>query len=144
MVFIIQMVCTIKYINIPCSILQKMEVSLMFYIDSLSDVPIYSQIRNGIVGEIASGRLKNGDKLPSIRQFAKDFEVNPMTVNKAYTILKQEKFIEIDRRIGAIVSVKCDEEIIGNIFQDLKTVITEAKARGLDKESILGLIERGI
>lgn len=116
----------------------------MFYIDSLSDVPIYSQIRNGIVGEIASGRLKNGDELPSIRQFAKDFEVNPMTVNKAYTILKQEKFIEIDRRIGAIVSVKCDEEIIGNIFQGLKTVITEAKARGLDKESILDLIERGI
>ncbi|SFE55302.1 GntR family transcriptional regulator [Peptostreptococcus sp. D1] len=116
----------------------------MFYIDSLSDVPIYSQIRNGIVGEIASGSLKNGDELPSIRQFAKDFEVNPMTVNKAYTILKQEKFIEIDRRVGAIVSVKCDEEIVGNIFKDLKSVITEAKARGLDKESILGLIERGI
>lgn len=116
----------------------------MFFIDSLSGVPIYTQIRNGIVKDIALGNLKNGDELPSIRQLAKDFEVNPMTVNKAYAILKQEKFIEIDRRLGAVISVKCDEEIVTSISESLEIVINEAKARGLDKEFIINLIERGI
>ena len=54
----------------------------MFFIDTLSEVPIYTQICNGIIKEIAEGNLKNGDELPSVRQLAKDFGINPMTVNK--------------------------------------------------------------
>ena len=62
----------------------------MFYIDTLSDIPIYTQICNGIIREIANENLKNGDELPSVRQLAKNLGINPMTVNKAYGILKDE------------------------------------------------------
>lgn len=115
----------------------------MFAIDTLSDIPIYTQIRNGIIKEIANGNLKNGDPLPSIRQFARDFDVNPMTVNKSYAILKQEGFIEIDRRSGAFISVKNDEASMENINTELENIINEVKARGFSKEVLLEMIERG-
>ena len=107
----------------------------MFFIDTLSEVPIYTQICNGIIKEIAEGNLKNGDELPSVRQLAKDFGINPMTVNKAYGILKSENIIEIDRRVGSIVYVRCTEKNIENI-------INEVKMRKLGKEFLLELIER--
>ncbi len=51
------------------------------------EVPIYTQICNGIIKRNCRGNLKNGDELPSVRQHA-DFWINPMTVNTAYGILK--------------------------------------------------------
>ena len=87
----------------------------MFFIDTLSEIPIYTQICNGIIKEIAEGNLKNGDSLPSVRQFAKDFNVNPMTVNKAYGILKNENIIEIDRRNGSVICVKCEKKHLKEI-----------------------------
>jgi len=115
----------------------------MFEIDSRSDTPIYTQIRNGIIQEIACGNLKNGDSLPSIRQFARDFDVNPMTVNKSYAILKQEGFIEIDRRSGAFVSIKNGEDAVEKINAELSNIINEVKARGYSKDMLIELIERG-
>ena len=107
----------------------------MFFIDTLSEVPIYTQICNGIIKEIAEGNLKNGDELPSVRQLAKDFGINPMTVNKAY-------IIEIDRRVGSIVYVRCTEKNIENIKENLQNLINEVKMRKLGKEFLLELIER--
>ena len=114
----------------------------MFFIDTLSEVPIYTQICNGIIKEIAEGNLKNGDELPSVRQLAKDFGINPMTVNKAYGILKSENIIEIDRRVGSIVYVRCTEKNIENIKENLQNLINEVKMRKLGKEFLLELIER--
>ena len=114
----------------------------MFFIDTLSEVPIYTQICNGIIKEIAEGNLKNGDELPSVRQLAKDFGINPMTVNKAYGILKSENVIEIDRRVGSIVYVRCTEKNIENIKENLQNLINEVKMRNLGKEFLLDLIER--
>ena len=114
----------------------------MFYIDTLSDIPIYTQICNGIIREIANENLKNGDELPSVRQLAKNLGINPMTVNKAYGILKDENIIEIDRRSGAIVSVKCFDSNINKLEKKLENIINEVKARGLKKEDLIEIIER--
>lgn len=114
----------------------------MFSIDTFSDIPIYTQIRNGIIREIANGNLKNGDALPSVRQLASDFNINSMTVNKAYNILKAEKIIEIDRRKGSVVYVSYDEKILENISEEFENIVNEVKARGLGKEFLLELIER--
>ena len=105
----------------------------MFFIDTLSEVPIYTQICNGIIKEIAEGNLKNGDELPSVRQLAKDFGINPMTVNKAYGI---------DRRVGSIIYVRCTEKNIENIKEYLQNLINEVKMRKLGKQFLLELIER--
>lgn len=114
----------------------------MFYIDTFSEIPIYTQIRNGIIREIAIGNLKNGDELPSVRQLANDFGINSMTVNKAYNILKNEKIIEIDRRRGSVIYVRYDEEILEKIKFEFENIANEIKARGLGKEFLLNLIER--
>lgn len=114
----------------------------MFYIDNFSEIPIYTQIRNGIIKEIANGNLKVGDELPSVRQFAQDFRINPMTVNKAYNILKAEGIIEIDRRKGSVIFIKNDENILKRITSDFEILIDELKARNLGKEFLMELIER--
>lgn len=108
----------------------------MFYIDSESDQPIYSQIRDGIVREIARGGLREGDPLPSVRTLGQDLGVNPMTVNKAYGILKEEGFIVIDRRLGAKVSVDNRPQALEDLRVRMEKLLIEARARGLSPDLI--------
>ncbi len=112
----------------------------MININTTSDVPIYTQIRNEIIREIANGNLQNGDELPSVRQFANDLGINPMTISKAYNILKDEKIIVIDRRVGAKICV--DEDYSRNSFEDeLKLLLMEAKIRGKSQKDIKNIVE---
>lgn len=55
-----------------------------------SEIPLYEQLRNQIVIGIATGELAAQEKLPTVRQLAEDLGINTMTVNKAYSLLKQE------------------------------------------------------
>jgi len=59
------------------------------------------QIRDQIVRGIGSGELESGERLPSIRALSDDIGVNPMTVSKAYSLLKQEGFISQPEKAGA-------------------------------------------
>ena len=112
----------------------------MININTTSDVPIYTQIRNEIIREVANGNLQNGDELPSVRQFANDLGINPMTISKAYSILKDEKIIVIDRRVGAKICV--DEDYSRNSFEDeLKLLLMEAKIRGKSQKDIKNIVE---
>lgn len=112
----------------------------MININTTSDVPIYTQIRNEIIREIASGNLQNGDELPSVRQFANDLGINPMTISKAYNILKDEKIIVIDRRVGAKICV--EEDFTRDSFEDeLKLLLMEAKIRGKSQKDIKNIVE---
>lgn len=112
---------------------------MILKIDMSNDIPIYQQIRNQIVFGVAKGELKYGDSLPTVRQLAEDLGVNPMTVNKAYSMLKSEGTIIIDRRHGAKIS---KVEMDGNVFdaefnQRATLLISEAAARGAEKEALL-------
>ena len=112
----------------------------MININTTSDVPIYTQIRNEIIREIANGNLQNGDELPSVRQFANDLGINPMTISKAYNILKDEKIIVIDRRVGAKIFV--EEDFTRDSFEDeLKLLLMEAKIRGKSQKDIKNIVE---
>ena len=77
-------------------------------IDFNSDEAIYIQLRNQIFLAIATSQIKEGDSLPSVRALADDIGVNMHTVNKAYTVLKQEGFVKVDRRRGAVISIDLD------------------------------------
>lgn len=66
-------------------------------IDFNSDEAIYIQLRNQIIIGIATERLREGETLPSVRQLADDIGINMHTVNKAYSVLKQEGFVKLDR-----------------------------------------------
>ena len=74
-------------------------------IDFNSDEAIYIQLRNQIILGIATSRIQEGDTLPSVRQLADNIGINMHTVNKAYSVLRQEGLLSIDRRKGAVISI---------------------------------------
>ena len=80
-------------------------------IDFNSDEAIYIQLRNQIILGIATSRIQEGDTLPSVRQLADNIGINMHTVNKAYTVLKQEGFIQLDRRRKAIEAYQCIDQL---------------------------------
>ncbi len=67
---------------------------MVIEIDFSSEEALYLQLRNQIILGIASARFQEGDALPSVRQLADDIGINMHTVNKAYTVLKQEGFLK--------------------------------------------------
>ena len=78
---------------------------MIIEIDFNSDEALYMQLRNQIILGIATNRFHEGDVLPSVRQLADTIGINMHTVNKAYTVLKQEGFVKVDRRKGAVIAV---------------------------------------
>ena len=77
---------------------------MLIQVDMSSDEPIYLQIRSQIVHAVAMGELCAGDALPSVRSLAQDLGVNMHTVNKAYAVLRDEGFVTMRRRSGAIIA----------------------------------------
>lgn len=75
----------------------------MFAIDSADPTPIYAQLDRAIRAAIAAGRLKNGDKLPTVRQLAVDLRVNANTVAKVYAELERTGVLATQRGIGTFV-----------------------------------------
>lgn len=74
-------------------------------IDFNSDEALYLQLRNQIIYAIVKAELREGENLPSVRDMAETVGINMHTVNKAYAILRQEGYLQLDRRHGAIVAV---------------------------------------
>ena len=67
------------------------------------NTPIYRQLKEQVVAMILDGRLQAGDALPSVRQIAADFQLNPITVSRAYQELVDEKVVETRRGLGMFV-----------------------------------------
>ena len=78
---------------------------MILEVDFNSEEALYIQLRNQIIVGIATNRLKEGESLPSVRQLAESIGINMHTVNKAYTVLKQEGFVKVDRRRGAVIAI---------------------------------------
>ena len=100
---------------------------MVIEIDFNSDEAIYVQLMNQIIMGIATSRLQEGDPLPSVRQLADTVGINMHTVNKAYSLLRQEGFVTIDRRRGAIIAVDVDKI---KALEEMKEKLTVALARG--------------
>jgi GntR family transcriptional regulator len=115
---------------------------LVIEIDFNSDEAIYVQLMNQIILGIATSRLQEGDPLPSVRQLADTIGINMHTVNKAYSLLRQEGFVTIDRRRGAIIAV--DENKI-KAMEEMKENLIVALAKGccrnVSREEVHRLID---
>lgn len=114
---------------------------MIIKLDMQSDVPIYTQLMNQIIEGIARGDLQLGEALPSVRGLASDIGVNLHTVNKAYTLLKQEGFIQIHRQKGVVIQPDGMPEVTPEYalkqHDQLKPIIAEAICRGMTKEQLL-------
>lgn len=115
---------------------------MIIKIDFESEMPIYEQLRRQIIEGIAKGQLEKGEQLPSVRQLAEDIGINLHTVNKTYNILKNEGFLTIDRRKGAMVNSimpEATEEYIKYLKEELKYIISNTYCRGIEKEQFLDI-----
>ncbi|WP_291567509.1 GntR family transcriptional regulator [Clostridium sp. UBA2485] len=107
-----------------------------------SETPIYVQLKNEIIKAIARGELEEGEALPSIRDLSVDIGVNLHTINKAYNLLKDEGYLSIDRRKGAMVNVNKDkkEDFINSIDEESEVFLCRCICKGVSKEEIIKLI----
>lgn len=74
------------------------------HIDAGDGTPIYVQLERGIRAAIATGRLKPGEKLPTVRQLAVDLSINPNTVIRAYRELEIRGIIDTQQGTGTFIS----------------------------------------
>ncbi len=115
---------------------------MVIEIDFNSDEALYLQLRNQIILGIATSQFHEGDSLPSVRQLADSIGINMHTVNKAYTVLKQEGYVKVDRRRGAVVAIDVDRiRTLAELKKELQVILAKSSCKNISKEEIHELIE---
>lgn len=115
-------------------------------IDICSSVAVYIQIENHIQFAIASGKLKYGDQLPSVRELSERLEVNPNTVAKSYRDLEVMGLLYTRRGMGVYIrkgiQSACRLKVRLRIVERFHEVVAEAKASGMTKKDISKIIDK--
>ena len=115
---------------------------MLIEIDFNSDEAIYMQLTNQIIMGIATSRLREGDALPPVRQLADTIGINMHTVNKAYSVLRQEGFVTIDRRKGAVVCIDVDKmKALQEMKENLTVLLAKGCCKNITKEEVHELID---
>lgn len=115
---------------------------MLIEIDFQSDEAIYMQLRNQIIMGIATAMIQEGDTLPSVRQMADDIGINMHTVNKAYTVLRQEGFVTIDRRKGAVVTLNTDKaRTLAEMKNQLDVILAKGWCKNITREEVHQLVD---
>ena len=115
---------------------------MIIKIDFESEEAIYIQLRNQIIMGIATDRIHEGDSLPSVRQLAENIGINMHTVNKAYTVLKQEGYIKLDRRRGAVIALDIDKiRSIERLREELLVLLARSVCKNISREEVHDLVD---
>ena len=115
---------------------------MIIEMDFNSEEALYLQLCNQIIQGIAMDHFHEGDSLPSVRQLADNIGINMHTVDKAYTVLKQEGFVKVDRRRGAVVAVDFDKvRALDEMEKELKVVLAKASCKNISREEVHALID---
>ena len=112
------------------------------------NTPIYRQLRERVIAMILDGALKEGDALPSVRQVAADFQLNPITVSKAYQELVDENLVEKRRGLGMYVNDGAREALLKNererfLLDEWPALRERLKRLGLDVQALIGANGKG-
>ena len=110
---------------------------MILEIDFNSDEAIYVQLRNQIIMGIACEEFADGESLPSVRQLAQVLGVNMHTA-----ILREEGYLKLDRRKGAVISVETLEkqQELASIQENLRMLVAEAVCKGVTEDEMNRLI----
>ena len=107
-------------------------------IDFNSSEALYIQLRNQIIMGIATSTIREGDTLPSVRQLAE----NMHTVNKAYSVLKQEGFLQLDRRKGAVIAIDVNKlQAVEEMREQLRVLLAKASCQNISREEVHQLVD---
>jgi GntR family transcriptional regulator len=111
-------------------------------IDPRDSTPIYAQIERGLRAAIATGRLKAGDQLPTVRQLAVDLRINANTVARVYADLERRGVLETRRGVGSFINASPAEarppdEHQRRLDAFVTRVLADAAAAGLSVDDIV-------
>ena len=106
------------------------------------DAPIYRQLRDRVVAMILEGVLADGDALPSVRNVAAEYRLNPLTVLKGYQELVDEGLVEKKRGRGMFVTEGANKQLLKDerrrfLDKEWPAVVATIERLGLDKEELL-------
>ncbi len=108
---------------------------MIIEIDFNSDEALYIQLRNQIILGIANSRICEGESLPSVRDLAEDIGINMHTVNKAYSLLKQEGYLKLDRRNGAVICIDIDKyKARTELMEQLMVTLAKGACKGITRQ----------
>lgn len=111
-------------------------------IDFNSSEALYIQLRNQIIMGIATSTIREGDTLPSVRQLAENIGINMHTVNKAYSVLKQEGFLQLDRRKGAVIAIDVNKlQAVEEMREQLRVLLAKASCQDISREEVHQLVD---
>lgn len=115
---------------------------MLIQIDFASDLPIYRQLRDQIVIGLATGQLEAGEELPSVRRLAADLGINLHTVHKAYQQLRDEGFLVLDPRSGAVMAKNIPDqpEFQNWLSRQLEPLVAEAICREMSTNDLQTLV----
>ena len=104
--------------------------------------PIYLQLKERVVAMMLDGVLKPGDALPSVRQVAADFQLNPITVSRAYQELADEALVEKRRGLGMYVTDGAPEKLLASererfLREEWPAVVERIGRLGLKMEELM-------
>jgi len=115
---------------------------MLIEIDFNSDEAIYVQLQHQIIMGIATAALSEGDSLPSVRQLADTVGINMHTVNKAYSLLKQQGFIRLDRRRGAVIAIDADKlQALSEMKQELRIALAKGCCKNISRDEVHELVD---
>ena len=115
---------------------------MLIELDFNSDEALYIQLCNQIIVGIATARIREGEPLPSVRQLAESIGINMHTVNKAYTVLRQEGYVKLDRRKGAVIAIDCNKASARNkLLRDLQVMLAGAMCKGITRDEVHEMID---
>lgn len=111
-------------------------------IDFNSNEALYVQLCNQIIMQIATEQIREGDNLPSVREMADNIGINMHTVNKAYSILKQQGYLTLDRRKGAVISLNPDKyKAMMELQNTLRVLMAQAICKDISRDEVHDLID---
>jgi len=106
------------------------------------NTPIYRQLKERVIGMMLDGLLKPGDALPSVRQVAADYQLNPITVSKAYQELVDETLVEKRRGLGMYVTEGAVDKLLASererfLSEEWPAMVERIRRLGLNLEQLL-------
>src|SRR5215471_2007318 len=120
--------------------IQNRRKPIEFRLDEHSGVPVYRQIIDQVMGGVATGTLRPGDQLPTVRQVAVDLAINPNTVQRAYREMEIRGVLETQQGTGTFIShqkIKRDDvERRRQIAQLVSELVARAGAAGFTVEDL--------
>jgi GntR family transcriptional regulator len=109
------------------------------------NMPIYVQIADNIKDQIVAGKLNDGDKLKSIREYSVMYEVTALTMQRALGLLEAEEAVETKKGVGSFVKTGVRDLLKIKIMEELvRDFISRASNMGISEEEILQSVKEGL